>query len=246
MDIDGDGTVLFTTLGNIGIGETVISPAYKLDVGGNTNIRNNLSIGGTVGISSNVYIAGSLTVGNANFGNDIKIAGSMTAYNFVGFGSGLTGIKLDQLSAPGFPGQMVFNNNNLISATPLYYYDAVNTRIGIGTTIPTSRFSVVTPSTGDNILQIGDNTSAGSMFRVNNSVGYPLMDVDGDGTILFLTTGNIGIGSTITVPAYKLEVGGDVKVGVNTSQGLILSSPNGTKYRIFVSNEGEVRTAIVI
>ena len=38
------------------------------------------------------------------------------------------------------------------------------------------------------------------------------MDVDGDGTVLFPTTGNVGIGTTITSPTNKLEVGGSVRI----------------------------------
>ena len=54
---------------------------------------------------------------------------------------------------------------------------------------------------------------------------------------------NIGIGTTN--PTSKLTVGGDIKVGVNTSQGIILTSPNGTRYKIFVNNNGTLGTISV-
>jgi len=54
---------------------------------------------------------------------------------------------------------------------------------------------------------------------------------------------NIGIGTTN--PTTKLQVGGDVKVGVNTSQGVILSSPDGTQYRLVVANDGTLTTSLV-
>lgn len=58
------------------------------------------------------------------------------------------------------------------------------------------------------------------------------------------TFSNVGIGTTN--PTVKLEVqGGDVKVGVNTSNGLILTSPNGTKYRLIVSDGGSLSTVLV-
>ena len=50
---------------------------------------------------------------------------------------------------------------------------------------------------------------------------------------------------TITSPAYKLEVGGDARVGFNTSQGLVLTSPNGTRYRIFVNDAGTLSTIAI-
>lgn len=54
---------------------------------------------------------------------------------------------------------------------------------------------------------------------------------------------NVGIGTTN--PTSKLTVGGDVKVGFNTSQGVILTSPNGTQYRLVVNNSGVLSTVAV-
>jgi hypothetical protein len=70
------------------------------------------------------------------------------------------------------------------------------------------------------------------MFRINNTSGYPLFDVDGDGTVLFPTTGNVGIGTTITSPTYKLEVGGSARIygslvdslGATGTSGQVLQS----------------------
>jgi hypothetical protein len=54
---------------------------------------------------------------------------------------------------------------------------------------------------------------------------------------------NVGIGTTN--PTKKLHVGGDVKVGVNTSQGVVLTSPDGTEYRLVVANGGTLTTTPV-
>lgn len=54
---------------------------------------------------------------------------------------------------------------------------------------------------------------------------------------------NVGIG--ITNPSSKLTVGGDLKVGINTLQGLILTAQNGNRYRLIVGNNGELITVPV-
>ena len=52
------------------------------------------------------------------------------------------------------------------------------------------------------------------------------------------TLSNVGIGTTN--PQAKLDVVGDIKVGINTSQGLILTSPNGTQFRLSIDNSGNM------
>jgi hypothetical protein len=49
----------------------------------------------------------------------------------------------------------------------------------------------------------------------------------------------------VTNLKVKLYVHGDVKVGINTSTGLILTSPNGTKYRLIVDDSGNLSTVVV-
>jgi hypothetical protein len=54
----------------------------------------------------------------------------------------------------------------------------------------------------------------------------------------------LGIGTTN--PIDKLTVrDGDISVGINTSHGLILTSPNGTQYRLIVDDAGALSTVAV-
>ena len=59
-----------------------------------------------------------------------------------------------------------------------------------------------------------------------------------------VTQTNVGIGTTtLSLPSSKMEVfGGDVRVGVNTSQGLVMTSSNGTTYRLIVNDDGTLTT----
>ena len=55
-----------------------------------------------------------------------------------------------------------------------------------------------------------------------------------------------GVGIGTTNPTSKLTVrGGDISVGVNTSHGVILTSPNGTQYRLIVDDSGNLSTVLV-
>ena len=69
---------------------------------------------------------------------------------------------------------------------------------------------------------------------------------DSVGTNRYMTvnsTGNVGIGTTS--PASKLEVdGGDIEVD-DSASGLILRSPDGTRYRVTVANGGTLSVAAV-
>jgi hypothetical protein len=59
------------------------------------------------------------------------------------------------------------------------------------------------------------------------------------------TLSNVGIGTTN--PTATLDVqGGDIRVGLTTSNGLILTSPSGNKYRLIVDDFGTLSTVPVV
>ncbi len=67
----------------------------------------------------------------------------------------------------------------------------------------------------------------------------------GTGGTVITTTSNGLVGINSTSPSKTLDVIGDVKVGINTSQGIILTSPNGTQYRLIVDDAGTLSTVAV-
>ena len=97
---------------------------------------------------------------------------------------------------------------------------------------------VVEGQTEFSIIQ-GDNGSgsAETQFRI-------MGDVTAGGSVPSANRGNVAIGPS-ALPASKLTVkGGDIEVE-DSGDGLILSSPNGTRYRITVDNSGNLSTSAV-
>jgi len=82
---------------------------------------------------------------------------------------------------------------------------------------------------------------------IRNADDYIILSANGQTStqprLVIDPNGNTGIGTTN--PTQKLDVAGSVKVGINTSQGVILTSPNGTKYQLFVENDGTLKTVAV-
>lgn len=89
-------------------------------------------------------------------------------------------------------------------------------------------------------LQVG---AASTLIGVGSTLGS--FKVGAGGTVITTTSaGLVGIGTTN--PTEKLTIrGGDISVGINTSEGLILTSPNGTQYRLIVANDGTISTTAV-
>jgi len=110
-----------------------------------------------------------------------------------------------------------------------------------------SGVSVLINSGNDRGLMISAGRQTGNVSKVTLNV----VKNDGDeiDTITLLqngasgSTANVGIGTTS--PASKLEVdGGDIEVS-DSLNGLILKSPDGTRYRVTVANGGTLTVSAV-
>ena len=75
--------------------------------------------------------------------------------------------------------------------------------------------------------------------RADDSERYLEANVNNEVKLFF--NGNEKLATTNT----GIAVTGDAKVGVSTAQGVILTSPNGTEYRLIVANDGTLSTTAV-
>jgi len=256
INVGTGGTIITTTAGLVGIGTTNPVSGYNLTLGNDSSlgrVSNSLKVHG-YGDINGLIIKGNSTNGTAPYYTDNVVITQHPASTFTGGGNVAIGDY--SFTKPGAAGETValgyytLNSvgNNITgssyvgntgvgafagqdSTTTVY-----NTLIGwsAGRYITTGDYNVILGSYDGNSNELDIRTS-------NNNV--VLSDGQGNIRLYANSSGNVGIGTTN--PTQKLEVSGSVKVGIDTSQGVILTSPNGTKYQLFVENDGTLKTVSV-
>ena len=230
--------------GNLGIGIT--NPTMKLQVSGIASV--------TSLVTQSITATGSVVATGAGTSTSVR-----TLYVYGG--------KTQIFNSDGteiFP--LGGDNLNLTTGISTFFDISVIDKIGIGNTQPSAEIHIGNPlvdDVRDTIIitrgGIGIGTADLSNVDANlynldggclfGSVGIGTTTIVNDTTDLYVVGnsefyGNVGIGTTN--PTDKLTVrGGDISVGINTSNGLVLTSANGTKYKLFVSNAGVLSTVLV-
>lgn len=69
------------------------------------------------------------------------------------------------------------------------------------------------------------------------------MEIDGGNSAIFAGPTEVGI-NTLT-PASTLDVEGDIEVSGSSANGLILLSPNGTRFRVTIDDSGNLSASSV-
>lgn len=86
----------------------------------------------------------------------------------------------------------------------------------------------------------GEKWSSRSSYNVENNY---YVQLDGGNSAIFTNDTQVGINTT--TPASTLDVEGDIEVSGSSANGVILLSPNGTRYRITVNDVGTITATAV-
>ena len=243
-----------TYQGNLGIGVT--NPTNKLQVSGSIS-ASSLSLSGNITATGNISATGNITATGAGTSTSV---GTLYVY---GGKSQILNLDGTQIFPPGDVG----SNLNVTSGVSTFYDINVtgtgffNQGIGIGNTNPQGSLHIgestdsvlITPfgiGLGtDNISNAGAFLYSPDYSAIFSAIGIGTTTVENPNTNLYVVGnsefyGGVGIGTTN--PTSKLTVrGGDISVGTNNSHGVILTSPNGTQYRLRVNNAGDVSAVAV-
>ena len=235
------------TLSNVGIGTT--NPTSALTVKGNTSLE-------TLSVSGVSTFAGITTVTGTTFTNQLSVSGVSTFNSNIRTNG--SNIKLGD-GNEGIGNQIKLGNGSGSldsygdSADLWIYHNAsfgknwIQDITSSGVEVLTGEFKVKDSSNSNTGIIV--NSTFGTEIYYSNSKKFETL---GAGVTVTGTTftnqlsvsGSVGIGTTN--PTDKLTVrGGDISVGINTSQGLILTSPNGTRFRLIVGNDGSLSTVAV-
>ena len=239
-----DNSKKFETLGT-GVTVTGTTFTNQLNVSGISTFNNQ------VNVFSNVNTTGVITAttfsGNATTASYATLSGvssysslsgiaSYTSLSGVSTYSSSSGIATYALNAgistySSLSGIASYSDLSGISSySPL---SGVSTNVigGIGSLSQLLVSGVSTITNGP--VFIGTDTSTGTSGQ--------LIQIDSGAYV----SGSVGVGTTN--PTSKLTViGGDISVGLSTDHGVILTSPNGTEYRIIVDDSGNLSTVVAV
>lgn len=251
--IGASGTPTILSPNNLNINASTVSISTDVSIGGqvvsNLRINNNYSVGiGTTIPSEKLHVIGNSILNGfvgigttANTNSRLIVNGDLRILSGIITGAPGNNVNSLNVNTINIPSDNYINVSSSVDGLRIGFINS--SKIGIIQHL--NLFGYLSLSGRDVRITSEDGTT--SRFTVN-STGSNIsgtLNVGTSGTVITTTSnGLVGIGSTL--PANKLDVlGGDIRVGVNTSQGIILTAPNGTIYRLIVQNTGILTTTVV-
>ena len=181
---------------------------------------------GTTNPTSKLTVQGDVSVsGVSTFSNNVRVSGIVTANSvLVSNDGGKNGSVL--IEDTGAYSQITFRASNGTDQTQIQGVEAN---------------LYVTPGSGGYVALSGSTTN---VFYGNGNV---ILNSGANGTTTLSNgLGVIGLTTTTSLSVSGVSTcTGSVRVGVSTAAGVILTSPNGTKYQLFVENDGTLKTVAV-
>jgi len=226
----------FTVAGN-----TTLAGIVSITNAGVTTVAGTLDVTST-GISTftgNVWVGGAGTItGSLDVlgGGTLNTAGIITA-SLIDVTSEIQYANLAVLTGnvglgttSGYGGRLNVNDDIVLSS-------------GVSTT---SDMAIRAYSTGSGMLSFEDIDANQQYFSIDKDFTtlFAVNDASYDSKVIVGAAGSIGIGTDApTTGALQVDVhGGDVRVGRSESEGLILTSNNGSQFRVKVDNSGNLST----
>ena len=205
-----------------GSGKVVVDSSGNVGIG-TTTPTEKLNVSGNVGVTGNV-----IATGNVTLGQKITFAFGEIIDNLVDGFVRITG----NLNVTG----------NITAGTGTVFIDGSNSRVGIGTTSPTSELHVIGSA---NIT----GTVYAHNFSGNSNISF--LNASGDEVMRITDSGNVGIGTTS--PSKKFSVQAGVSDGIalyNSSGGLrgflgISAPPKDTSAYMTLKNSSGSNTIVL-
>ena len=268
------GNLGITTFSRLGIStSTISSNSYEFFVGGDPVFGEGVSITkSSIRASGNIQSASiaSININNTGIITSSSFVGTLTG-NVTGNVTGTATTSFSSYYLTGSP-NIIVSSVGIETSEPTGLLQvgsgnefgtvvvATASTIGVSTTIIVG-INTSGIALGLQILEIqdiiGSGTTVVSIGTSQVGIGTTTLNVseENDTSLsfgnavsdrVFVIDNNKSVGIGTTNPTSKLTVrGGDISVGTNNSHGVVLTSPNGTPYRLIVSNAGVLSTVLV-
>jgi len=249
---DGSTAPTYTYGINVAAGKTITNDGHFV-VNGDTTLAGTVQVTNT-GVTT---ISGTLDVTNtgvSTFSGGLRVGGAATitgSLDVVGGGtlntSGIiTASLIDVTSEIQYANLAVLTGNVGLGTTSGYggrlnVNDSIIMSTGIQTTYDTKIQAVSNDGGG---ISFEDLDGGQQYFSITKDTTYLFAVNDTSANEKFVVTGTgSSVGVNTDMPTAHIDViGGDARVGRNENEGIVLTSNNGSQFRIKVDNSGNLST----